>query len=129
MSRAVLTGDRDTENMEPGVFGPPGQYCFTNNDTAHNDLVVESWYAIIPKGSDEIKAFQNGTTPVLTMFFNDNGLPGHLPALSQPEVMLSCLKTVPTEKEQAKINSGSRASGSPFLLLMLAFVVAAAFQL
>ena len=54
--------------------------------------------------SDEIKLFKNGTTPVLTFFYNqpwNNATTSRAPFLSEPEVHLSCLRTVPSAKQES----------------------------
>lgn len=49
--------------------------------------------------SDEIKLFKTGSSPLLTLFYNEPGS-GASTLLAEPEVHLSCVKPVTSTKEQ-----------------------------
>lgn len=94
--------------------------CRTTTDSTYNHFLADGSYVSAIAGSGEAKAFQNGTTPVLTMFFNLPGQASNASYLSEPEIHLSCLKTIPTEQQQAKINNGVRlmpVGALPFVVL------------
>lgn len=102
--------------------------CSLTNDTiygaTYNTLLTESKYISLPHDSAEAKAFQNGTTPVLTMFFNRPNQAQNSLFLPEPEIHLSCLKTIPTEKEQQTINNdgGTNVAPLPSVLALMAIV-------
>lgn len=53
---------------------------------------------------DYIKRFKTGATPILTMFYNEpwnNASTGPVPFLNEPEVHLSCVRTVPLENQKS----------------------------
>lgn len=87
-------------------MGPSERSCNVTTNSNDNTLLTESRYVSLPSGSEEGKAFQNGTTPVLTMFFNRPNQAQDLPFLLEPEIHLSCLKTIPTEEQQKVVNNG-----------------------
>ena len=110
----MITG----EGISPVTDSP--SFCWTNNATRHNDVLVDSDYYSLRPHSEEAKAFQNGTTPVVTVFFNVNST-----LLETPELYLSCLKSIPKEEQQVEINEATRSASSMVWLLMFASLAAA----
>jgi hypothetical protein len=63
-------------------------------------------YVVGKHSSDLSKLYKNGTTPVFTFFYNEPWnyySTGPVPFLTEPEVHMSCLRTVPSAEQ----NSGS----------------------
>ena len=72
--------------------------------------------------NEEIALFENGTTPMFALFYNELGNASSsdfVPFLDEPQVHLSCLRTVPSAKEK----SGSMQTQIPVSVLgmMIAF--------
>lgn len=107
------------------VRSPSDRGCNVTDSSAVNTLYAEAKYVSLPPGSEESKAFQNGTTPILTMFFNRPNQAQSAPFLPEPEIHLSCLKTIPTEEQQKTVNSGVGRIVAPFSSVFALLVVAA----
>ena len=88
-------------------------------------LVEDSiqYFADSQEPSKECTAlYKTGTTPIMTFFYNEpwnNASTGPAPFLSEPEVHMSCLRTVPTADQE----SGSSRLGSSLLGLFTAVLV------
>lgn len=104
-------------------MSPSNRLCNVTAGSTDNTLIAESKYVSLPTGSEEARAFQNGTNPVLTMFFDRPNQAENASFLSEPEVHLSCLKTIPTEQEQKRINNGARNIGAPLSCILALMVV------
>jgi len=88
-------------------------------------MLVESEYVDLPSGSETIKAFQNGTTPIITVFYATADQSEAPPFLSEPEIHLSCLKAIVTDEEQKQINGGVRPTASSVSTIWALALVAA----
>ena len=76
----------------------------TTGGPDYNIVAGADEYLVGKRDSDEIKLFKNGTTPVLTFFYNEpwnNATTGPAPFLGQPEVHLTCLRTLPSAKQES----------------------------
>jgi len=91
-------------------------------------MVVESAYVDLPRGSETIKAFENGTTPIMTIFYEGPDQPDAPAFLAEPEIHLTCLKAIVTNEEQKQINGGIRRMvSSASAVWVLTLVAALAF--
>ena len=59
----------------------------------------------------DVQLWSSGTTPVMTLFFNGPG-DDEDPALFEPEVHLTCLKTVPSQNQVASSEAFRQWSGT-----------------
>ncbi|KAK5941093.1 hypothetical protein PMZ80_006370 [Knufia obscura] len=73
--------------------------------------------------SEEVEMFKNGTTPLLTLFYNEpwnNASTGPVSFLEEPEVHLSCLRKVPTAEQQSgsvRLQAGLGIQGWAWLFM------------
>lgn len=88
-------------------------------------MLVESEGVDLPRGSETIKAFQNGTTPIITVFYATADQSEAPPFLAEPEIHLSCLKAIVTDEEQKQINGGVRSTSSSLSTVWSLALVAA----
>jgi len=84
----------------------------TNNDTDLT-LAVESTYVDLQTGSETSKAFINGTTPIITVFYATPDQADAPVFLAEPEIHLSCLRGIFSDEQQKQINAGNRQAMSP----------------
>ena len=103
----------------PGTVYPlseaQGQCDITSQGPSYNIANTAFFQKELHPKSLDAELWRNGTTPVITMFFNDRGTNNE--ALVEPEVHLTCLRTVPSEK-QASENVARRLARASWLAIV-----------
>jgi hypothetical protein len=84
-----------------------GSCDITSQGPSYNVALTNSVSKDLQPDSEDAAVWRNGTTPLITMFFNKEG-DTHA-GLVEPEVHLSCLRTVPSEKQTS---SGTRSAAT-----------------
>lgn len=107
------------------TFVTDQQKCLTTTNPTYNTFPALSGYLPALPHSDEAKAFQNGVTPILSMFFNMRGQTSNASFLTTPEVKLSCVRTFPKNQQQAEVN-GAHTERTFASLILHGLVILAA---
>ncbi len=67
--------------------------------------------------SEDGRLWLDGTTPVITMFFNEKGVTNT--GLAEPEVHLSCLRTLPSRAEETSGGVRTRSVSITWMAMMV----------
>lgn len=84
----------------------------TSGGPSYNLHEIDLAFIEAKPNDPEARAWRNGTTPLMTIFFNDNGTRAEF--LPEPEIHLSCLNTVPSLRQDntATSNASPRFSSA-----------------
>jgi hypothetical protein len=82
--------------------GGPSYHLFSAGE--EDTRLTFPYYDGRKPSKDYFKLFKTGATPILTMFYNEpwnNASTGPVPFLNEPEVHLSCVRTVSLEDQKS----------------------------
>lgn len=92
-----------------------GDCDVTSQGSSYNTVMTNLISEELDPDSQEAGLWRNGTTPLITMLYK---VPADVSGdLVEPEVHLTCLRTVPSEKQASK-NAGTKLAGASWLAIL-----------
>ncbi len=98
-----------------------GNCDITGQGSSYNTVETNFIPLELDPDSDEAELWRNGTTPLITMLYKI--APDASNVLLEPEVHLTCLRTVPS-KEQGSENAGRKLASASWKSLLALCLVA-----
>ena len=115
----IIAGFAGTDNVSY-ISNPENGCDITSQGSSYNTVLTNTVFQELDPSSEDAALWRNGTTPLITMLYRRAG--DATDALLEPEVHLSCLRTVPS-REASSSNARARLAGFSWLAFFAASVV------